>query len=173
LKLERRAKYYLLRFVRLRGEPDELALGIAFGIFIGMLPIIPFHTASAVALALVFRGSKITAAIGVWVSNPLNWYVLYYLNYRIGAFILGLSRDNRGFSSVMESIKQGEEGMSFILSIAHASSEIIAAFIIGGVVMGVLAAAPSYFMFLKIFSVLREWRRMRRKKKVGDDQKGK
>ena len=166
MELSRRAKYYLLRFIRLRGEPDELALGMALGIFTGMLPVIPFHTASAVALALLFKGSKITAAIGVWVSNPFNWYLLYYLNYRIGAFILGLSRDTRGFSSVMESIRQGEEGMSFILGIAHASSEIIAAFIIGGLIMGIIASVPSYFIFLKIFSVLREWRRKKRSKKI-------
>ena len=100
MKLSRISRYYFLRFIRLRGEPRELALGMSFGIFSGMMPIIPFRTILAVALALVFKGSKITAALGVWVSNPLNWYILYYLNYKIGAFILGLSRDNKGFSSL-------------------------------------------------------------------------
>lgn len=171
MKLSRRVRYYYLRFIRLRGEPNELALGMALGIFSGMMPIIPFHTASAVAMALVFKGSKITSAIGVWVSNPFNWYFLYYLNYRIGAFILGLSRDNRGFSSVMESMRQGEKGMSFILGIAHASGEIITAFLIGGVIMGIVASIPSYFVFLKIFSTLREWRRKKKKRNGAGNKK--
>lgn len=166
MKLSRHAKYYYLRFIRLRGEPHELALGMALGIFSGMLPIIPFHTATAIALALILKGSKITAAIGVWISNPFNWYLLYYLNYRIGAFILGLSRDNSGFSSVMKTIRQSEKGMSFILEIAHASTEIIAAFIIGGLIMGIIAAVPSFFIFSKIFDFLREWRKKKKRKKI-------
>ena len=111
-------------------------------------PVMPFHTAFAVSLALVFRVSKITAAIGVWVSNPFNWYVLYFFNYKVGAFILGLSGDNRGFSSVMGPTQYGSgETLEIILRIANASGTIIAAFIIGGLIMGVVAAVPSYFIF--------------------------
>ncbi|MDB9822539.1 DUF2062 domain-containing protein [Deltaproteobacteria bacterium] len=166
MKLARLRKYYYLRFLRLRGEPHELALGMAFGVFTAMLPIIPFHTAFAIALAFIFKASKITSAIGVWVSNPLNWYILYYINYRIGAFILGLSRDNKGFSSFMESIRQSEEGMALILKIASNSGIIIAAFVIGGLIMGVVAAVPSYFIFLRIFSFIRAWRREKRRRKI-------
>jgi len=64
LKYSRQLKYYFLRLIRLREEPHELALGLAFGIFTGMMPIMPFQSALAVTLALIFRGSKITALIG-------------------------------------------------------------------------------------------------------------
>ena len=87
---ERQIRYYYLRFIRLRGDPSELALGMALGVFTGMMPIMPFQIAVAVALALFFKGSKITAALGTWISNPLNWYFLYYANYKLGAFILRL-----------------------------------------------------------------------------------
>jgi uncharacterized protein (DUF2062 family) len=62
LELKRLIRYYYLRFIRLRGNPHELALGMSFGIFTGLMPILPFQTVLAVALALVFKGSKITAA---------------------------------------------------------------------------------------------------------------
>ena len=165
MELRRLARYYSLRFIRLRGEPHELALGMTFGIFSGMMPIIPFHTALAVALALIFKGSKIAAALGVWVSNPLNWYILYYLNYRIGAFILGLTRDNKGFSSLMDSIRNAGEGIALIKEIASASGIIIAAFFIGGIIMGVVAAIPSYFISLNLFSLVKTWRNKRREQR--------
>ena len=165
MSFRRQIKYYCLRFIRLRGEPHELALGMAFGIFSGMMPIIPFHTALAITLALFFKASKITAALGVWVSNPLNWYFLYYFNYRIGAWILGLSPTNEIFSSVMASIRHGEESMVIASKILGAGGTLIAAFLIGGLIMGFVSAIPSYFIFLRFFHAIRRWRQERRNRK--------
>ncbi len=165
MKLKRQIKYYCLRFTRLRGEPRDLALGIAFGIFTGMMPIMPFQTALAVALALFFRVSKITAALGTWISNPLNWYFLYYSNYKIGALILNLSEKNRDFSSIMASIGRGDEAMVTIGKLAGAGSSIIAAFLIGGILLGSVSAIPSYFIFLKLFSFIKAWRERRRERR--------
>lgn len=165
LRFNRFPKYYYLRFLRLRGEPHELALGMAFGIFSGLLPIIPFHTAFAVMLAFIFKGSKITAALGVWVSNPLNWYILYYIDYRIGAFMLGLSENNKGFSALLESTRNLSEGILIMKEIIGASSTIIAAFVIGGIIIGVCVSLPSYFLFLKLFKVIRVWRERRKQRK--------
>lgn len=162
MKLKRQIRYYCLRFTRLRGEPRDLALGIAFGIFAGMMPIMPFQTALAVALALFFRVSKITAALGTWISNPLNWYFLYYSNYKIGALILNLSQKNKDFSSIMASIGRGDEVMVIIGKLAGAGSAIIAAFLIGGILLGSVSAIPSYFIFLRLFNFIRAWRERRR-----------
>ena len=43
MNFERQLKYYYLKLIGLRDEPHELALGIALGIFTGMMPIIPLH----------------------------------------------------------------------------------------------------------------------------------
>jgi len=162
LKYSRQIRYYYLRFTRLRGEPHELALGIALGVFSGMLPIVPFQMALAVALALLFKGSKITAALGTWVSNPANWYFLYSYSYRIGAYLLGVSEKSVIFRSVMESIRQGEEPLEIIAKIFGAGGAIMGSFFVGGLVMAVVCALPSYFIFLNIFQRLRNWRRRRK-----------
>ncbi|WP_316348434.1 DUF2062 domain-containing protein [Desulfuromonas acetoxidans] len=47
----RQAKLLLLRFLRLRGQPDEIAKGFALGIFIGMTPTLGFQ----MILAVFFR----------------------------------------------------------------------------------------------------------------------
>jgi uncharacterized protein (DUF2062 family) len=77
----RTAKYYYLRFLRLRGKPGELARGVAIGIFVGITPTIPFHTILALILAMILRGSKIAALLAtVLVSNPLTFVSQkYYL----------------------------------------------------------------------------------------------
>jgi uncharacterized protein (DUF2062 family) len=162
LKFNRQIKYYYLKVIRLRGEPHELALGMAFGIFSGMMPIIPFHMVLAITLALFFKTSKITAALGTWVSNPLSWYFLYYFNYKIGAWILGLSPTNEIFSSIMASIRHGEESMVIASKILGAGGTLIAAFLIGGFIMGFATAVPSYFVFLRVFQFIRRWREERR-----------
>jgi uncharacterized protein (DUF2062 family) len=165
LKYNRQIRYYYLRFIRLRGEPHELALGIALGILAGMMPIMPFQMALAVTLAILFKGSKLTAALGTWISNPLNWYFLYYYSYKIGASILGLPGKSRIFSSVMASIRQGEEAMVIVGKIFGTGGVMMAAFLIGGLVMALLAAVPSYFIFLRIFHMIRDWRKKRRDRK--------
>lgn len=166
MDFQRQIKYYYLRFIRLRGEPNELALGIALGIFSGMMPIIPFQTALAVALAMFFKGSKITAAIGTWVSNPFNWYFLYYYSYKLGAFIFGLPEQNVVFSSIMAAIRSGEQFMPIVGKILGAGSSFVTAFLLGGFIMGIVSAGVSYFIFLHLFKTLRSWRRARREAKA-------
>lgn len=162
MKFTRQLRYYYWRFIRLKGSPRDLALGIALGVFAGLLPVVPFQTAFAVFLALVFRGSKITAALGTWISNPLNWYLVYSLDYRIGAAILGLSEKSRGFSSVMAALRRGEEGMGLVQTVLAAGGSIIAAFLLGGVILGLLIAPISYPVFLKVFRAIHQWRETRR-----------
>jgi uncharacterized protein (DUF2062 family) len=162
LKISRQLKYSYLRFISLRGEPHELALGITFGIFAGMMPIIPFQTALAITLALFFKGSKITAVLGTWISNPLNWYFVYYYSYKIGATILGLSEKNRTFASVMESIRHSEQTLVIVGKILGAGGGIISAFLIGGFILATVFALPSYFVFLRVFRFIRKWREKRR-----------
>jgi len=162
LRFERQIRYYYLRFIRLRGGSHELALGLAFGIFAGMMPIMPFQIATAVALSLFFKGSKIMAVVGTWVSNPLNWYFLYYYNYKLGAFLLRLPENSAIFSSIMSAIRSGDESMVIVGKILGAGGVSLAAFLLGGLIMGIVLSVPSYFIFFRFFRYIRAWRESRR-----------
>ena len=131
---------------------------MAFGIFTGMMPIMPFQMAISVALALIFKGSKITAALGTWVSNPLNWYFLYYFSYKLGAWILGMEGYSAIFSTIMDMVRSGVESMVIVEKILQSGGLMAAAFLLGGVIMGTVVALPSYFVFLYIFKRIRRWR---------------
>lgn len=163
---ERRLKYLYLRFLRLRGEPHELALGMALGVFSGMMPVIPFQIALAVTLALFLNASKITAAVGTWVSNPLNWYFIYLYDYKLGAYLLGVEGGNKVIKSVMYSINHGD-GMSVIWGKLFSSGiMLVSALLIGGIILGTIASVPTYFITLRIFWRLRIWRQKRKAKKA-------
>jgi uncharacterized protein (DUF2062 family) len=153
-KYRRTMKYLFLRFVRLRGHPRELALGMALGVFAGSMPILPFQTAFAIFLALIFKGSKITAAMGTWISNPLNWYFLYYYSYKIGAWMLGLPSTNKVFHSLMASIHRGEGAWVVFNKMAGAGGGFMGAFLLGGLVLAIVFSLPTYFVFLRVFEYL-------------------
>ena len=138
---------------------------MAFGIFAGMMPIMPFQIALAVTLALFFRGSKLAAAIGTWISNPLNWYFIYYWNYKLGALILGFPEKNGIMSSIMAAVQSGQEPVVIAGKLLGVGGISLAAFLVGGITMGIGAAVPSYFIFLPVFRRIKTWRALRRRKR--------
>ena len=165
MKFSRQIKYYYLKLLRLKGRPHELAIGMACGVFTGMMPIMPFQTALAVAIALLLKGSKITAALGTWVSNPLNWFFIYHYSYKIGVSILGLREQKAVFSSIMAAIRSGEASMAVVGKIMEAGGTFVTALLLGGLIMGTFAAIPAYFVFLYFFRSIRSWRRSKKEQK--------
>ena len=165
-KYERQLKYYYVRLLRLKGEPYELALGMAIGIFSGMMPILPFQIALAVTLAFLFKASKITAALGTWVSNPLNLYFIYLYDFKLGAYLLGVEGGHEILKSVMVSINRGDEMAVIWGKLFSSGMTLISTLLVGGIIIGTVAAVPSYFIFLKIFQKIREWRQKRKAEKA-------
>jgi hypothetical protein len=86
--LRRKIRYCYLRLRRMQGDPRKIAWGMALGVFIGVTPTIPFHTISALALAHLFRISRVAAVMGVWFSNPITIPPLYYFSFVIGKGLL-------------------------------------------------------------------------------------
>jgi uncharacterized protein len=162
----KKLKYLYLRLLHLKGEPHDLALGMAIGIFSGMMPILPFQIALAVAVALCFKASKITAAIGTWISNPLNWYFVYLLDYKIGAYLLGLEGGYEIIKSVMASIYRHDEISVIWNTLFSSGFAIFSALLIGGIITGIVAAVPAYFIFLWLFQKIKIWRQKRKEKKA-------
>mgnify|MGYP000262409494 FL=1 len=86
----RQLKLNVLRLIRLRAEPNDIAKGFALGIFIGMTPTFGVQMVIAVFLAMLLEENKIAAAVGVWITNPLTAPFIYALEYESGRLLLGL-----------------------------------------------------------------------------------
>jgi len=88
MTLKRTIRYQWLKFRRLQGDPRKLAWGMALGVFVGMTPTVPFHTAAVLILAPVLGISPVTAYLGIWVMNPVTIAPLYLAAYKVGQFLL-------------------------------------------------------------------------------------
>ncbi len=88
MSLKRTVRYQWLKFKRLQGDPRKLAWGMALGVFIGVTPTVPFHTALVLILAPCLGISPVTAYLGIWVMNPVTIAPLYLAAYKVGQFLL-------------------------------------------------------------------------------------
>ena len=146
-KFKRLLKLYYLKVMRINASPHNIAMGVACGVFGGCFPVIPglpLQTVIAVALAFVTRSSKIAAAIATWISNPLNWLLFYYVQFKIGSFLLPLDvQFDPSKWAVSDFMEIGWQGLSIL--------------ILGGIVLGIPLSMAAYFIAL--FFIRRHRRR--------------
>lgn len=154
VKLKRICRYIYLRLVRQEMPAHNVAMGFAVGMFVGFLPIIPFQIITAVALAFPVRGSKIAAALGTWISNPINMIPFYLMLYYVGKLVIPW--DVPPFDPHLLELRiMLQQGWNWFLVM-----------LVGGVILGIPAAIISYFLSRHAIVGYRrrkqEWRKKRR-----------
>lgn len=150
---KRALKYNYLRIMRLKASTHAIALGLALGIFVGFLPIIPFQTVVALAFAFVFRASKIPAAVGTWVSNPVNLIPFYTMLYYVGRWLLPMEAPNLDFHH-LELKSMIEQGWGLVVVMFA-----------GGVLLGIPGACITYIVTFRSVNSYRQKRMIRLIKK--------
>ncbi|MCP4691776.1 MAG: DUF2062 domain-containing protein [Desulfobacterales bacterium] len=127
------------RFLKIRGNPHEIALGFALGLFVGMTPFMGLQTLIAVPIAALFKLNKIAAAAAVWISNPLTAPVIYPITYWIGSRFVT-------FKKAYE--LPNELTYTFLVNIIKKAPEVVWSLVVGGVIVGIpLALIGYYFSF--------------------------
>ena len=125
------------RFIRIRGKPREVALGFALGIFVGMTPTIGVQTPIAIFLAALFKWGKLSAAIGVWISNPLTAPIIYGVTYIVGAKLMNLDPVfNIPLSPTWSTLK----------AMLQKAPRAFGAMTVGGAIIGLPLAIFSYYL---------------------------
>ena len=71
------------------GTPGQRARGLAAGVFAGCFPLFGFQTFLGVLFANLLRGNTFLAVVGTWISNPMTYLPLFWLNFQIGCILLG------------------------------------------------------------------------------------
>ena len=93
MKIKNRINDFYNRFLSLNGRPEEIARSMALGVFIGVTPTIPFHTALIMVICLLFRQNITAAVLGATIiSNPLTIPFFYLSEYELGRLVLGIIR---------------------------------------------------------------------------------
>jgi len=140
----RQLKLNLLRFIRMRGTPDEIAKGMALGIFIGMTPTFGFQMALAVFFAILLKENKLAAVLGVWITNPLTAPLIYALEYESGRLLMGMPPVAFPHDLTFSSLFTLGEDVMIPLTL-------------GGVVYGVLCAGLAYALTLRFIPMVKTW----------------
>lgn len=152
IRFKRIIRFHYLRIIRLSTSAHSIALGIALGVFVGALPIIPLQTASVLVLAFIFRANKVSAVICTFYSNVFTLIPFYALLYLVGGFVLHalgmpVERESMSLHELMEyfgtifkpeDLSMGElfkQGWRFFLVM-----------MLGGVIIGVPSAFGAYFL---------------------------
>lgn len=143
--MPRQFKLNLIRLVRLRNAPDEIAKGLALGVFIGMTPTFGVQMPLAFLAAMLFCDSKIAAMIGVWVTNPVTAPFIYAMEYEIGRRALGLPHPDVPLHFTWQDLLQ--VGWEFALPL-----------LVGSLVFGLLCAAITYPLALRFMPLLKNTR---------------
>lgn len=151
-------KYWLIRYRRsffvgiknLKGKPAYIARGVATGVFAGCFPFLGLQSLMGVALAIIFKGSKVAAVASTWISNPLTYIPLFIFNFKVGKFLLRIdSMDSQDINF--------ESWASFL----ELGSTVAVALILGSFVVGAIASVIAYFASFRFFKRLKN-KRLRR-----------
>ncbi len=146
---KRVARYWYILLLRIKAPAHAVAMGLALGVFVGFLPVIPFQTVLALALAFLCKSSKLAAMLGTWISNPADVVFLYFFAYRVGDFLLpfrGVNFDGQHLA---------------ITDIFSYGWQALAVMGLGGIVLGVPAGCITYFVSLRLIRLYHA-RRMER-----------
>lgn len=133
MRIYPKVKEYIIRLAKKGLTPDEIAAGVAIGIFIGFIPLIGVHTLMAFALAYFLRLNTFLVLLGTQISNPVSFPFQIFLSAEIGSLLLNGKHLDIKFSKDVSYLEH------YILPI-----------IVGSLVLGIIVSLFSY-MFLKSF----------------------
>lgn len=139
------------RLASQKGHPQEIALGFALGIFIGLSPYFLCHTITALLLATAFGWNRVSAAVGVFITNPVTAPFLYGLTYQVGLRLTGPAR-------VVPFPREFTVDTFFWL--LQSAPQLVWVMTVGGVVVGLPLAAGGYVLALGAVRRYRKRRQM-------------
>jgi len=135
----------LVRVLKENDNPHEVALGVAIGSFIGILPLYGLHTVLClIALFLIPRVNKLAILLGANVSLPPTIVTITWTAYDIGRIVLVNEHYPPLSWEYLKSFK--------ILK----GNEFYYPLFVGSVVLGLLVAAVLYLITWAVASHLRK-----------------
>lgn len=153
-RFKRIIRFNYLRIIRLKTSAHSIALGVALGVFVGFLPIIPLQSVTVLTLAFIFRGNKIAAFFSTFFSNAANLVPFYAMLYFVGSYFVPFNTVQLDYAHLEMS------------ELIHQGWDLFIVMMIGGVVLGIPAAIVMYFLTRNAVLVYRRRRAARLFKKA-------
>lgn len=127
--------YIIQRVKRMPGSTLSIAVGAAWGIAVSFSPFLGLHLLVGMMLAYLTRGNLLACLFGTFVGNPWTFPLFFYLNYRLGAFILiEMGRDVKSIGGTMT-----EFVTLFLADPAALIGALFAPIVVGSLILGTIA----------------------------------
>lgn len=151
----RAGRLHWLRVLRQPASTAALARGLALGVFIAFMPIIPFQIAVIVLLAIPLRANKVAAVASSFICNAVNMIPFYYMLYLVGRWVAPF--ETPGFDPARLSLKE----------LLAQGWDVAATMFVGGFALGIPCAAATYLFSLRAIGRYRRRRAQRLHSKRG------
>ncbi len=156
-RIKRALRYWYLRIIRQNASAHNIALGLAVGVFVGALPIIPLQTITLLLLVRPLKINFFSALLATCYSNIFTMVPFYTILFYIGKICLPV-KDIHFDPNKLEMIQLIETGWDvFLVMLA------------GGVIFGIPTALATYFFLVRI---IRRVRFLRQQKKLARHSRG-
>jgi hypothetical protein len=130
---------------KLKESPHRIALAFAAGVFIGMSPLLGFHTLLGFASAWIFRLNPFALLAGVYITNPWTIVPIYTFSTYVGAQCLGIEQ-------IIPKIDWSN--ISFI-NLVNDLEPLLMPFIVGTLLIGTISSIISYIIIYKAAKKIR------------------
>ncbi len=141
IRWKRKLLYYYSKIVRDDGTPEYIARGWALGMFIGCLIPMSFQLLISIPLSFVIRGSKIGAALGTLITNPVSVIFIYPVQCYFGSMLIGGNLTYKGISESLKAIYVDDSWSAFLAM----GWDLVLSFFAGGLVFALIMTPPTYF----------------------------
>lgn len=146
----RTVSYFHHRLFRSSDSTYRITGGLATGAAVSFTPLLGTHFLQALLYAHFFRQSKIAAMVGTFWGNPWTIPPMFYIDYKLGVFLLtlGQSKDDR--------LLTAERGLGYLLS---EPLSLFMPLLLGGVICALLSWPLAYtILYYPVRSMQRAYR---------------
>ncbi|MBN2801975.1 MAG: DUF2062 domain-containing protein [Deltaproteobacteria bacterium] len=148
MKIKRKLSYILHH----KDPPKKVALGVALGMFVGMLPIMGIQMLAVTLIAFPLKANVKIAMAMVWISNPLTFIPLYWLNYKFGLiFVPNMKISWTEFSGILTKASDWnwsaiEKSLNNLMGIG---ADIFVPLWLGSLILGIIFGIIAYIVSFK------------------------
>ena len=153
--------HYVRHVVRLRDHPDAIARGVAAGMIVAFSPFFGFHIVLGLLLASLVRGSRLAVLPPLFLTNVFTAVPVYTFCYRVGAALIP-GRPLNIRAVLQRPLASDSLGWRDRLHALMAQGwDLFGPLLLGGLIVGGLAAALSYPLTIRLVRRYRHRRSQR------------
>lgn len=163
--------------VRLRSSPGAIAGGFSLGLFIAFTPTVGLQVILAVILATILNVNRPAAIMAVWVTNPVTIPAIFTFNYWLGSHLWAgpsVSLVSQHLAKLAARLTTLDiwEITDQLKAVAELGQEIIIPLLLGSIIVGVIVAAVSFIILLKLLRLFFARRDRKKAMKLAKGDKG-